>query len=63
VGTSYKDLVSGIQKNKAITLLQKTSLSIGQIAAETGYNDLPNFYRAFKHWTGKTPGSYRAKTP
>ena len=60
-GTSYKDLVSGIQKNKAVKLLQSTSLTIGEIATEMGYNDLANFYRAFKRWTGKNPGDYRAK--
>lgn len=60
-GTSYKNLVSGIRKNKAIKLLRTSSLSIQQIAEEIGYNDLPNFYRAFKRWTGKTPGDFRTK--
>lgn len=60
-GTSYKDIVAGIQKNKAIKLLKNTSLSTGQIAQEMGYDDLPNLFRAFKHWTGKTPGSYRER--
>jgi AraC-like DNA-binding protein len=60
-GTSYKDLVSSIQKKKAINLLQTTFLSIGEIATEMGYKDLANFYRAFKHWTGKNPGDYRSK--
>ena len=58
-GTSYKKLVSGVRKEKAIKLLKTTSLPIQQIALETGFNDLPNFYRAFKRWTGKTPGDYR----
>jgi len=30
-----------------------------QIAADLGYHDLANFYRAYKKWTGRTPGSYR----
>jgi AraC-like DNA-binding protein len=56
-GTSYKDLASQIQKNKAINLLRTTDYPIWQISAELGYNDLANFYRAFKSWTGYTPNS------
>ncbi|ACL05837.1 transcriptional regulator, AraC family [Desulfatibacillum aliphaticivorans] len=58
-GTSFKNIVSDVQKEKAIHLLQTTNLPIQQIALELGYEDLPNFYRAFKRWTGKTPGDYR----
>lgn len=60
-GTSFKDLVSKIRKDKAIELLRTTSRPIGQIAAELGYSDLANFYRAFKSWTGRTPGSFRSE--
>ncbi len=59
-GTSYKDLVSKIRKGKAIELLRTTDRPIEQIALELGYNDLANFYRAFKSWTGHTPGSCRS---
>jgi AraC-like DNA-binding protein len=61
-GTSYRGLLSDIRKNKAINMLRTTNLSIEQIAAELGYTDLSNFYRAFKSWTGHTPSSYRSKT-
>lgn len=60
-GTSYKDLASHVLKSKAMHLLQTTDLSMEQIAAELGYHDLANFYRAFKKWTGRTPGSYRRR--
>ncbi len=60
-GTSFRDLLSGILKKKAIHLLQTKTLPIEQIAAELGYNDLANFYRAFKRWTGHNPGHYRKK--
>lgn len=58
-GTSYKNLIADIRKKKAIDLLNTTSLSIEKIAAELGYSDVPNFYHAFKSWTGTTPSSYR----
>ena len=57
--TSYKSLVADIRKKKAISLLQTTDYPIEQIAAELSYNDLSNFYRAFKRWTGRNPGDYR----
>jgi AraC-like DNA-binding protein len=60
-GTSYQNILSGILKKKAIHSLQTTTLPIGQIATELGYNDLANFYRAFKRWTGHNPGKYREK--
>lgn len=60
-GTSYQNIVSGILKKRAIHSLQTTTLPIGQIATELGYNDLANFYRAFKRWTGHNPGKYREK--
>ncbi|PKN76991.1 MAG: hypothetical protein CVU51_17055, partial [Deltaproteobacteria bacterium HGW-Deltaproteobacteria-1] len=57
--TSYKSLVADIRKRKALDLLQTTSVSTARIAAELGYSDLSNFYRAFKRWTGKNPNMYR----
>jgi len=59
--TSYKFLVADIRKKKAVDLLQTTADPIWQIAAELGYSDLSNFYRAFKRWTGHNPGFYREK--
>ena len=58
-GTTYRKILSEVQKKKAIELLKTTSYSIEQVAIEVGFNDLPNFYRAFKRWTGKPPGDYR----
>lgn len=58
-GTSYKALVNDMRKEKALALLNTTSYSIERIAAELGYSDVPNFYHAFKSWTGRTPSEYR----
>lgn len=58
-GTSYKKLSAEIRKNKAMELLQASSFSIEQISIMLGYKDLPNFYRAFKLWTGVSPGKFR----
>ncbi len=58
-GISYKNLSNEIRKKKALELLTSTSLSIEKIATELGYQNVANFYHAFKLWTGATPSSYR----
>jgi AraC-like DNA-binding protein len=60
-GTSYKNLTAEILRKKAVDMIKTTSYSMEQIAAELGYSDLANFYRAFKGWTGCSPGYYRKK--
>lgn len=61
-GTSYKAISADTRKTMAINLIQTTSFSMEQIAAELGYSDLANFYRAFKGWTGRNPSYYRTKS-
>ncbi len=58
-GTSFKKLLNDIRKEKAIELLNTTNFSIERIATELGYSDVPNFYHAFKVWTGTTPSNWR----
>jgi AraC-like DNA-binding protein len=60
-GTSYKILVNGMRKEKALHLLNTTDFTIEKIATMLGYSDVPNFYHAFKSWTDTTPSSYRRK--
>ena len=60
-GTSYKDLVKDLRKEKALDLLNTTNYPIEKIAIALGYSDVPNFYHAFKKWTGSTPSEYRKK--
>ncbi|MEO1335923.1 MAG: helix-turn-helix domain-containing protein, partial [Myxococcota bacterium] len=44
---------------KAIHLLQRTTLSVTQIAVECGYRGASNFVQAFKRFAGETPGAMR----
>ena len=43
---------------KAIMLIESTSLTKLEIAARCGYNNTSNFYHAFRRITGKTPRDY-----
>lgn len=58
-GISYMELLKDYRKNKAIDWLKTTNSSIERIATELGYSDVPNFYHAFKQWTGTTPSKFR----
>ena len=58
-GSSYRELKDGLRRDMAIDLLCRTSLSVESIATGLGYQEVSAFYRAFKHWTGTRPGSYR----
>jgi AraC-like DNA-binding protein len=58
-GTSYSELLDELRQERALLLLRDESLSIEQIAERLGYSDAANFTRAFRRWTGKTPGMVR----
>lgn len=60
-GTSYKELALEEKREMAIVLLQNESESIESVADNVGYTDVANFTRAFKQWTGMTPGAYRRR--
>ena len=39
--------------------IREGDYSLSQIAFLLGFSDQSNFSRAFKRWTGSTPGDYR----
>lgn len=58
-GTTFSDILEDLRRQKAIQLLDDQQASIERIAERLGYSDVANFNRAFKRWTGTTPGQYR----
>jgi AraC-like DNA-binding protein len=59
-GVTFHALVSDARRTEAIRLLRHSVLTVEQIGAQLGYADAGNFCRAFKRWTGTTPGAFRA---
>ncbi|MBX3250118.1 MAG: AraC family transcriptional regulator [Myxococcales bacterium] len=57
-GTSFSALVDAHRHRRALDLLAG-SLSLDEIASRLGYSDLANFSRAFRRWTGASPGAWR----
>lgn len=56
---NYQMLLDHIRQDVAIELLSTTELPITQIAERIGFTDDSTFHRAFKRWTGESPGSFR----
>jgi len=58
-GTSFQALKDEVRRDLAIMRLSTDDVTLAMLAAELGFADGPTFQRAFKTWTGATPGSYR----
>ncbi|NTF09585.1 AraC family transcriptional regulator [Agrobacterium rubi] len=56
---SFQSLLDGLRKNRALELLANPQMSVEQIAFAAGFTDPHNFRRAFRRWTGSTPGALR----
>lgn len=58
--SSFVDYVNMIRVQKAKYLLVQSNLKTKEIAFQTGFHSMQNFFRIFKRITGNTPGEYRA---
>ena len=58
-GTCYSNVVDELRYRHAVSLLSRSDFSLEQISDDLGYSDVGNFTRAFKRWTGRTPGNWR----
>lgn len=58
-GTNFQEIKDSLRRDTAIGLLDHPELSIQDIAEQMGFSEASTFHRAFKKWTGLTPGDYR----
>lgn len=58
-GTSFQAIKDGLRRDIALRDLRRGIKSIEGIAQDIGFASAANFHRAFRRWTGQTPGSYR----
>ncbi|SEI89972.1 AraC-type DNA-binding protein [Azotobacter beijerinckii] len=58
-GVNYQRLKDDLRRDIAINLLSCAGLTVTDVAAQTGFQEASAFHRAFKKWTGMSPGVYR----
>lgn len=58
-GSRFQQLKDNVRRDKAISLFEQPNLSIAQISLAVGFTEMATFSRAFKHWTGVSPSTYR----
>jgi AraC-like DNA-binding protein len=59
-GLSFRDVVEEVREQLARAYLTDVALPMGEVAQRLGYAEVSAFLRAFKRWTGMTPGQLRA---
>ncbi len=57
--TSYQEIKDHLRRDQAIYYLSRNDYPINEIAHLIGFTEPSTFHRAFKKWTGLTPGAYR----
>lgn len=57
--TSFQEIKDLLRRDMAIYYLSRPDLAINDIAFRVGFTEPSTFHRAFKKWTGVTPGAYR----
>jgi len=60
-GSSYQQLLNDTRRQLAEHHLRHSKLPAAEIALLLGYSEPSVFFRAFRQWTGLTPGEYRAR--
>lgn len=59
--SSFRAIKDAVRRDFALSKLEKTRLSVAQIAADLGYAEPSAFFRAFQGWTGQAPTKYRKR--
>lgn len=60
-GSSYQQLLNDTRRQLAERYLRDTQLPATEIALLLGYSEPSVFFRAFRQWSGLTPGEYRSQ--
>jgi AraC-like DNA-binding protein len=60
-GTSFQEQLDDARVTLAKRYLLQPDLSLSGAALRLGYSDVTAFHRAFKRWTGLTPGEFRRR--
>jgi AraC-like DNA-binding protein len=60
-GANLQALKDGVRRERASQLLLRTDKPLKQVAEAAGFRNEKSFVRAFRGWTGRTPGEWRQR--
>jgi AraC-like DNA-binding protein len=58
-GTTFQQVLDEVRYAVARELLEQSSIPMHDVAAALGYASLAPFMRAFRRWSGASPGDWR----
>ncbi|MGO1461121.1 MAG: AraC family transcriptional regulator ligand-binding domain-containing protein [Marinobacter sp.] len=61
-GTSFREVRVDIRENLATLYLRDTNVPLESIAEKLGFSDQASFTKAYRAWTGQTPGDVRKQS-
>jgi len=59
--SSYPELLDQVRCELALGWLRRPQISLAEIAFLLGFSEASAFHRAFRRWTGRTPGDVRER--
>ena len=62
-GLHFRRMVEEVRQDAARQCLRDTDMALVELAASLGFADHASFNRAFKRWTGMSPGAFRRSPP
>lgn len=61
-GTSFREVRNEVRENFATLYLKDTNVPLESIAEKLGFSDQASFTKAYRAWTGQTPGDVRRQS-
>lgn len=59
LGSHYQQIMDDLRSSLAIEFLTHTTLSVDEVGQRLGFSEATNFRKAFRKWTGQSPGTFR----
>jgi len=59
--TSYQQVLDEVRRDLAQQYLREGPISVCEVTFRLGFSDQSSFTRAFRRWTGVTPGEFRGR--
>jgi AraC-like DNA-binding protein len=61
-GTSFTQVLDEVRREMALSHMRGRRATIDEVAFLLGFEKPTSFHRAFKRWTGVTPGEFRRQS-